>query len=262
MFRIRKIANPYLEVNHRAMEKVKQIIREQFPDIREEKINDVSEQLIDPLKYKYQAALIVAEDFNETIRGFALLLYMPDLEFCFLDFLAVSPGKPSSGIGGALYERLREEAESLSAIGIFFECLPDDPALYKDQKYIPQNKTRLAFYERYGARPLANTLYETPVKPDEEGAPYLVFDGLGNQDSIPQERAKKIVRAILERKYGDYCPEAYVEMVAGSIHDDPVLLRPFRYVKREETMLFKTVLPEKQKIFWVINNRHAIHHIR
>jgi len=262
MFRIRKLANPYLEVNHRAMEKVRQIIRDQFPDIREEKIREVSEQMIDPLTYKYQTTLLIADDFNETIRGFALLQYMPDLEFCFLDFLAVSPGKTSSGVGGSLYERLREEAESLDAIGIFFEWLPDNPALYNDPKYIPQNKTRLAFYERYGARPLANTLYETPVKPDDDGPPYLVFDGLGKHDSIENGRARKIVRAILERKYGDYCPEDYIDKVVGSLRDDPVRLRPFRYIKREENRSFHTGLPERQKIFWVINDRHAIHHIR
>lgn len=212
MFRIRKISNPYLEVNLRAMDKVRQIIREQFPDIREEKISEVSEELVDPLKYKYQTALLIADDINETIRGFALLAYMPDLEFCFLDFLAVSPGKTSSGVGGTLYERLREEAEALGAIGIFFECLPDDPALYKDQKYLLQNKTRLAFYERYGARPLANTLYETPVNPDEEGAPYLVFDGLGLNTTIPKDRARQIVRAILERNYGDYCLDTFTPL--------------------------------------------------
>ncbi|MBE0647166.1 MAG: histone deacetylase family protein [Bacteroidales bacterium] len=262
MFRIRKISNPFLEVNLRAMDKVRQIIREQFPDIREEKILEVSEQLVDPLKYKYQTALLIADDLNETIRGFALLLYMPDLEFCFLDFLAVTPGKTSSGVGGTLYERLREEAEALGAIGIFYECLPDDPVLYKDQKYILQNKTRLAFYERYGARPLANTLYETPVNPDEEGAPYLVFDGLGLNTTIPNDRARQIVRAILERKYGDYCPEAYTEEVVQSIQDDPVTLRPFRYLRKKESRSFETFLPEKQKIFWVINDRHSIHHIR
>ncbi len=262
MFRIRKLSNPFLDVNRRAMEKVRQIIRKQFPDIQEEKINELSEQMVDPLKYHYQATLIIAEDFNETIRGFALLLYMPDLEFCFLDFLAVSPGKPSSGIGGALYERLREEAEVLGAIGIFFECLPDDPQLYKDQKYLPQNKTRLAFYERYGARPIANTAYETPVKPDDDGAPYLVFDGLGQTATLPVEKTRKIIRAILERKYGDYCPEDYIQKVVSSIQDDPVTLRPFRYLKKEEAKSFKTFLPEKQKIFWVINDRHSIHHIR
>jgi hypothetical protein len=41
---------------------------------------------------------------------------------------------------------------------------------------------------------------------------------------------KKVVRAILERKYGS--PAAYVQMVVDSIHDDPIRLREPRYLKR------------------------------
>ncbi|MBN3034339.1 MAG: histone deacetylase family protein [Bacteroidales bacterium] len=262
MFRIRKISNPYLDVNIRAMEKVRQIIREQFPDIREEKIQEVEEQLVNPLKYKFQAILFIADDLNEAIRGFALFLHMPDLKICFLDFLAVTPGKTSSGVGGSLYERLREEAESLGSVGIFLECLPDDPALYRDPGPITQNKKRLAFYERYGARPIANTLYETPVKPEDDGPPYLVFDGLGVRDSIPGKTARKVVRAILERKYRDYCPVEYISKVVNSIREDPVRLRPFRYRKKEEALNVRTTLPERRKIFWIINDQHMIHHVR
>lgn len=262
MFRIRKIANPFLEANLRAMEKVKQIIRERFPDLRLEKIDEVSEQLIDPLTYRFQTTLLVADDYNETIRGFALFQYMPDLGFCYLDYLAAATGKNSSGVGGALYERLREEAASLEAIGIFYECLPDDPALYRDPTCILQNSKRLAFYERYGARPLANTLYETPVKPDDDGAPYLVFDGLGQRDTIPLEQARNIVLAILERKYGDYCPQEYIDRVVNSLQEDPVRLREFRYRKRESAIHSARPTREHQQIFWVINDRHQIHHIR
>jgi len=263
MFRIRKISNPYLEVNIKAMEKVRSIIREQFPDYNEDKLNEVSEQLINPLKYKFQASLLIADDFNDTIRGFALLFYMPDLHFCFLDFIAVTPGKSSSGVGGTLYERIREEAEVLGTIGIFFECLPDDPNLCIDKQLIPQNQKRLAFYENYGARPIARTLYETPVNEGEDSPPYLVFDGLGIRTELPRKQLKKIVRAILERKYGDYCPEEYINRVVESIQDNPVKIRPFIYKKKIEDLgAFKTDLPDKKKFFWVINNKHTLHHIR
>jgi len=127
MIRIRKISNPYLEVNILKMGKVKEIIKAQIPLLADKKIEEIEEQMVDPLKYKYQTTLFIAEDINDAIRGFALLLYMSDLGFCFLDYIAVSPEKTSSGLGGALYERVREEAESLDAFGIFCECLPDDP---------------------------------------------------------------------------------------------------------------------------------------
>lgn len=144
MIRIRKISNPYLEVNIRKMEKVKEIIKSQIPLLTNKKIEEIENQMIDPLKYKYQTTLFIAEDINDAVRGFALMSYMSDLGFCYLDYIAVSPEKTSSGLGGALYERLREEAVSLDAFGIFFECLPDDPELCgNDELIINQNRQRL-----------------------------------------------------------------------------------------------------------------------
>ena len=261
MLRIRKISNPYLNSNIDAMKKVKGIMESQFPDLWKEKIDILDEQLINPLKFRYQSTLIVAENIHDSILGFALIKYVSDLSFCFLDFIAVSPGRTSSGVGGALYQRVREETEAMGAIGLFFECLPDDPELCKNKTYIGQNSKRLAFYERYGARPIINTLYETTVKPEDDCPPYLVFDGLGVSDSIPRKTAQKIVRAILERVYKDFCPEEYINKVTGSIKDDPVQLRPFRYVKKDNTKEFKTRLSDRSKVFWIINNHHTIHNI-
>jgi acetoin utilization deacetylase AcuC-like enzyme len=261
MLRIRKISNPYLDVNIQAMNKVKSIIREQFPDIREEKIDEVSEQLVNPLKYKYQTFLIVADDTRGNIRGFALLLFMPDLKFCYLDFLAVSPGKTSSGVGGAIYEKLRDEALALRSPGIFFECLPDNPDLCTNKVAIEQNKRRLAFYEQYGARPVINTKYETPVKEGDDCPPYLVFDDLGKNKPVSGKSAQKIIRAILERKYVDYCPESYIKKVVGSVKDDPIQLRPYRYKKMAEK-ISSGILLSRKKIFLVVNDKHELHHIK
>ena len=262
MIRIRKITNPYLEANIRKIEAVKEIIRVQFPAVSERKIGDLDAQFVDPLKHRYQSSLFIAEDIHERVKAFALLLYMPDIGFCFLDYIAASPDSSSSGLGGALYERIREEAISLDAIGLFFECLPDDPLLCKDQQTLEQNRRRLAFYERFGARPVANTLYETPVKPEDDCPPYLVFDGLGRRETVPAAEARAIVRAILERKYGDYSGAEYNKMVINSITDDPIVIRPPRYTRRKVTQEDPAVLPEKKKIWLAVNDRHSIHHVR
>jgi len=262
MLRIRKISNPYLESNISAIEHVKSILSKQFPNLWQSKIEILDEQLVNPLKFKYQSILFVAENIHDTILGFALMKFMPDLGFCFLDYIAASPGKTSTGLGGALYQRVREETEALGAIGLFFESLPDDPDLCRNQTYLEQNKRRLAFYERFGARPIAGTLYASNVKPEDDCPPYLLFDGLGIQDYLPKKRTRKIVRAILERVYGDYCSEQYINMVVDSIKDDPVLIRPFRYIKKNKAKEFSIQLSEKNKIFWVINDKHSIHHIR
>ena len=50
------------------------------------------------------------------------------------------------GIGGALYERVREEAMDLETIGLFYECLPDTVQLSRNPKIRKQNIARLRFY--------------------------------------------------------------------------------------------------------------------
>lgn len=259
MIRIRKITNPYFDANIRKIEKVKEIIKEQFPLIKADKIN-IDSQFLDQ-RHRYHAALFVAEDISESVRGFALLLYMSDINFCFLDYLAVSSERSSSGIGGALYERVREEAASLDSIGIFFECLPDDPELCDDQSVLIQNRKRLAFYERFGARPIENTLYATPVKPGDDCSPYLVYDGLGKSETLPNKKTREVVKAILERKYGGYSDETYNNTVINSITDDPVRLRPSLYTRRRNVNIAKPVAGNK-KIILLVNDRHSIHHVR
>ena len=261
MFRIRKISNPGLAGNRQAVERIKEIVRVQFPGIMSQQIEDISEKMLDPVKFKYQTSIIVADDFRGNIRGFASLLFMSDLKFCYLDLLAVNPEKPTSGVGGSIYERIREEAYSLDSIGLFYECLPDDQALCRDETTLRQNAKRLAFYEKYGAYPIINTSYETPVKEGDDCPPYLVFDDLGTKRPLSAEELRKIFNAILIRKYGDYCPPEYQKMVVSSVKDDPVQFRKPRYVKSRE----KDVIPvprQDEKIQLFVNGKHHIHHIR
>ncbi len=261
MFRIRKIINPNLEGNRPVIQRIKEIISIQFPALSVKQIEHVSEQMINPVETGYQTSVVIAEDFRGNIRGFAILIYMSDLKFCYLDFLAVTPGKPTSGVGGSLYERVREEAASLNTIGLFFECLPDDPFLCRDESIIEQNRKRLAFYERYGAVPIINTSYEVPVKEGDECAPYLVYDDLGTKRPLRAFELKKIYNAILRRKYSEYCPEDYIRLVTDSVKEDPVRLRPPCYSKTtdHEKRLNKN---SKTKIKLFVNAKHEIHHIK
>jgi hypothetical protein len=217
-------------------------------------------QLANPLKHRFHSILLVAEDGAATVRGFAMLLHAPDLEFCYLDYICAGRGETGGGIGGALYERVREEAYQLGVTGIFMECLPDDPALSPDTAIRKQNISRLRFYERFGARPIANTAYETPLTPGDSDPPYLVFDNLG-QDSKPlrRDKAKLIVRAILERKYANVCPPEYIDKIVKSLRDDPLRLREPKYVKAADDQ--KELKPKERKIALIVNQEHSIHHV-
>lgn len=260
MFRIHKIFDVTTPTNKQLLAQVQAMLRVQFNALSEKDIAKLPQQLANPLKYRFRSILLVAEDGGATVRGFAMLLHAPDLDFCYLDYICAGRGETGGGIGGALYERVREEAFQLGVVGIFLECLPDDPALSPDPAIRKQNVARLRFYERFGARPLANTAYETPLKEGDADPPYLVYDNLG-QDRKPLRRgiARHIVRAILERKYAGVCPPEYIDRIVKSFRDDPPKLREPRYVKPSEAPVEHT--PRQRRIALIVNDQHSIHHV-
>jgi acetoin utilization deacetylase AcuC-like enzyme/GNAT superfamily N-acetyltransferase len=262
VFRIRRIFDDILPLNRKAIAQVQSILRAQFPGISEDEVERLPERLRNPLRYRFRSVLIVADDLRGRVKGFALLLHAPDLGFCYLDYISVARHGMGRGVGGALYERVREEALSLGTVGIFFESLADDPALCHKPELLRQNAARLRFYERYGARPIINTAYATPVGPGSECPPYLVYDNLGQGTSLRRDRARDIVRAILERKYGHLCPPDYVEKVVASIKDDPIRLREPRYVRKEPVAPARPTHCVDQQVALVLNDRQAIHHVR
>ncbi len=261
MFIIRRVFDDTTDTSRRLLTQAQDILRKQFHLLSEAEINKLAEQLRDPLKHRFRAILFVAER-REQVVGFALLLHAPDLRFCYLDFIATGTEEMGQGLGGALYERVREEALRLKAHGIFLECLPDDPALSPDPVIRSANAARLKFYERYGATPVLNTRYETPLKADDTDPPYLVFDNLGQNGALSRRDARRVVRAILERKYGDYCPPAYIKDVVASIRDNPVQLREPRYIKTPKRQVGPRSEPRQRRIAVVLNDRHQIHHVR
>ena len=260
MFRIHKVFDVTTPTNRQILSQVQAMLRVQFNELSEKDIAKLPAQLSNPLKYRFQSILLVAEDGDAMVRGFAMILHAPDLKFCFLDYVCAGRGETGGGIGGALYARVREEAWQLGVIGLFFECLPDDPLLSPDPARRKQNIARLRFYERFGARPIINTAYETPLNENDSDPPYLVFDNLGQDDKpLGRSQTQKIIRAILERKYAALCPPDYIEKVVRSVKDNPVRLREPRYIKSLPDA--DELLPRQRKIALIVNDRHSIHHV-
>lgn len=259
MFRIRRIHDDVLEANRAALEKVQELLRARFPDIPEERVAEIPAQLRDPVSNGFRTVVFVAET-PEELRGAAVLLHAPDLEFCFLDFIASRADETGSGIGGVLYERVREECRLLDAKGLFLECLPDG---VQKPGFVPVSQSPLTFYARFGARRVANTAYEAPVHPDDTDNPYLLYDDVGLGRSLRRAEARAIVRAILERRYAWLCPPEYVERVVRSFVDDPVLLQPLRPQKQSVPReAQRRVLPNDLRVLVVANEKHEIHHVR
>lgn len=263
MFRIRRVFDDLVPANRYALEQVQAILRSQFELLDQQKIDRIPDTLRLPLKYGFRSIVYVAENERSVVCGLAILDHDAELNFCYLDYLASDKSLAGRGVGAALYDRVRNEALSLGVVGIFFECLPDDPALSPDPFILKQNRARLKFYESYGARPVVNTAYETPVRPGATDPPYLVFDDLSQGSILEAGYVKRVFAGILERKYPDICPPAYIKRVVDSVIDNPVRLRPPRYIKQPDVRQRKMQsMISFAKIALVMTDQHHIHHVR
>ena len=142
MLRIRKVADATTAANRAAIEAAQQIMREQFRAMPDEDIAKLPDQLSNPLRHRFVSNLFVAENARDQTLGVALLLYVPDIGFSYLEIISTAKGRMGGGIGAALYERVREEARALDT-QLYFESLPDDPALSPNPEIRQENAARL-----------------------------------------------------------------------------------------------------------------------
>jgi len=261
MFRIRKLYDTVSSANREAMEQVLEILRVQFPKARKEDFEKIPQQLNDPLKYRYRSILFVAENGRGKVRGFAMLLHLPDIHIGCLELISAAPGRTGGGVGGILYEQIREEALSLNLSGLFFECSVDDPERITDPEILMQNRNRMKFYERFGAYPILNNVYASPLNPGDQDLYYLMLDDLGRGNPMDLQTVRQAVYAILDRKYGHLMPAAQIQEVVASFQDDPVVLRERRYTKKNKPAVAPSVAPVR-RIPLIVNEGHDIHHVK
>jgi acetoin utilization deacetylase AcuC-like enzyme/GNAT superfamily N-acetyltransferase len=297
MFRIRRVFDDIAPVDRKAMGQVQEILRAQFALADERDVTGLPAKLKNPVKYRFRYLLFVAEtEVRGDVRGFALVSHEPELRFCYLDYLATTKKLVGSGVGGALYERLCEESRDLGVMGLFFECLPDDPAASSSIELAKQNAARLRFYERFGARPIVGANYEAPINPGDKDMPHLVLHDFSQGEVLRSERIRPIVRAILERKYAELCPPEYVTRVVESFSDETVRLREYKYIRQaHRPQPLDATLPAelpgpatpppvpangtqpvnggspagppavrttREQIVLIVNDKHDIHHVR
>lgn len=247
--------------NQDAIAQVREILRAQFPLARKKDFDKIPKQLHNPIKYRYRSILFVAENGRGKVRGFAMMLHMSDVEIACLELISAAPGKTGGGIGGILYDQVREEARALNLKGLFFECSVDDPEVITDTALLAQNRARMKFYERLGVRPVINNVYASPVHPGDQDLYYLMFDNLGREELLDRKTVRIAVKAILERKYGDLIPESQINEVVKSFKDDPCKLRERRYTKAPKNHTPVTAVPGLS-IQLIVNEGHNIHHVK
>ncbi len=260
MIRVRKVYDNVSRANRDAIAQVRAIVAEQFPTARTQDLEKIDQQLIDPLRYRYRSILLVVENASGRVRAFAMLLHLTDLNIAFLELISIAAASGDRGIGAVLYESVREEAVALGVSGLFLECSVDDERI-TDQKTRELNAQRLRFYERFGVRPIINTVYDRPVFPGDNDLYHLMYDGLGGSPAPRRKLLRKVVEAILRRKYGDLYDAAAAKAIAQSFGHDPARIREPRSLGVAPVPV---ALPSgaHKRIALLVNESHNIHHVR
>ena len=136
----------------------------------------------------------------------------------------------------------------------------DDPKQVATAAALRTNKSRLRFYERYGARPILNTLYDQPIRPGNPSEPRLLYDPLQCKEPLEGAALREVIRLILTHRYNYDDDDPYVAQVVASVTDGPVAIRPPAVPVQGDA---RPAVPRRLhplKVF--CSARHSLHHIR
>jgi acetoin utilization deacetylase AcuC-like enzyme/ribosomal protein S18 acetylase RimI-like enzyme len=259
MIRFRQIHDLTSPSDAQAFAAVRRLFREAFP-AEPRGIERVERLLRKRSKLDFDPMLLVSEDRGRVVTGVSFAFYFPEIRLCYLQYIASDPGRSARGIGGALYEAMRELVSARGGQGLLLDVPPDQRDKVHDPRLLGINRRRIRFYERYGARVIEGSGWDTIPNPRNDNRfTLLMFDGLGSARKLDRSRARAAVRRILVSQYGYRSSDAFVEQVARSFRDDPVSLRA---VPKETPS--KPIEPGSliRPICVVAATGHTIHHIR
>jgi acetoin utilization deacetylase AcuC-like enzyme/GNAT superfamily N-acetyltransferase len=259
MFRISHVLGAHREHDRRQIAAAHALLSVAFPEYAD-RTEYITRKLVDQTARGFPAILLVAHDSGDHVAGFALADYFEPSGFAYLDFIVTRTEQRGRGLGGALYEALREDLIARGAHGLFLEVPTDDPAQVSSPKILEQNKTRLKFYARYGAFPVVGTLYDQPIRPGHPAEPRLLHDPLRSTQPLAAAELREVIQNILTHRYGYDIDSAYVSRVVASVKDTPVRVRRPPYARSAD---LQEKLPRHLHPLKVFSSaRHALHHVR
>ena len=259
MFRISHIIGVHRQHDQRCLEEIRDLFIAAFPDYVDDP-DYIARKLNEQSARGVPAILLAAHGDADRVIGFALADYFESIDFAYLDFIVTGAERRGRGQGGALYEALREDMIARGAKGLFLEVPTDDPKQVATAAALRANKSRLRFYERYGARPVLGTLYDQPIRPGNPAEPRLLYDPLQCAEPLEGPALREAIRMILTHRYNYDEDDPYVSRVVASVGDGPVAIRPPLYHPQGDSGPKPLRRLHPLKVF--CSARHSLHHIR
>lgn len=261
MFRIRQIHDAASPQDQTALSAVLQLYEEAF-SYYPQYTAKIAEFLKFSSNHDFDIVLLVAEGSKNRILGFTLTFYFPRKKYGYLDYIVSDPKRSQRGYGTALYESTRDWLLQNGCKGLFMDVPPDDKELLNELDRLKVNQKRMAFYERFGALPIINTIYEHVNHPANQGyTTLLVYDGLGKKHVLKPNALKQVITRILSIKGNMDAKDPKVKEILSSIKDDPVQLRKLRYHQSDAPSIHNQKHYQPLD-FVTTGDAHQIHHLR
>jgi len=253
---IHDLANP---IDQKAFVEARTLFWEAFPH-EPEGIDRIERLLRKRARLDFDPLLLVAENRAGAVIGICFVFYFSELQVAYLQYIASDPNRASRGIGGALYEAMRELLAARGAQELLFDVPPDAPEKVADPAQLALNRQRIGFYERYGARIVEGSEWDvTPNPRNDYFLTMLMFDPLGRSRRLRRATARAAVRRILVSQFGYEAGDPFVRRIARSFRDDPVRLRPTRRAAAPKPVVSGVRI---KPISVVAARGHEIHHVK
>jgi acetoin utilization deacetylase AcuC-like enzyme/ribosomal protein S18 acetylase RimI-like enzyme len=258
MFRISHVLGAHRQYDRRRLAEIQVLFESAFPSLAGDG-DYIARKLASASARGYPIVLLVAHGPGDRVIGFALADYFESIGYGYLDFIVTEAERRGRGLGGALYEALREDLIARGASGLLLEAPTDDPAQVTAAGQLKANKARLKFYERYGALPIVGTLYDQAIRPGVSAEPRLLYDPLAGEQNLDAEILRQLIGLILTERYGYAPDDPYVAQIVSSVKDSPVRVRKPCYVQPSEQRVKIRRRLQPLKVF--CSALHALHHV-
>lgn len=261
MFRISYVIGTHREADRRSLAEIDRLFAAAFPEVADDPNYSIARKLDDQTSRGTPCILLAAHGSNDRIAGFALADIYETLGYAYLDFIVTEADQRGRGLGGALFEALREELIIRGTTGLFLEVPTDDPSQVATAADLKSNKSRLRFYERYGARPILGTLYDQPIRPGNPPEPRLLYDPLESTEPLPPDELRRVISTILTFRYHYEPDDPYVRKVVASVKTSaPVQIRAPLEIHANGKSKPGARHLHPLKVF--CSQLHALHHVR
>src|SRR5438270_4330649 len=108
MFRISHVFGTHRELDRRFLAQIQELFEMAFPEQADDH-HYITRKLEDQAARGYPSVLLVAHGEGDRVIGFALADYFESIGYAYLDYIVTQAEQRGRGLGGALYEALRED---------------------------------------------------------------------------------------------------------------------------------------------------------